>query len=80
VAQEVKAHKLFIWNYLKILAEYLWDAVDNQHVPESEWNRTIVIPTREIGGFDFYLTPSDVDNLIQYGYDAVVSANLDLLK
>jgi predicted acylesterase/phospholipase RssA len=80
MAYEVKTHKLFIWNYLKILAEYFLDALDNQHVPAPEWHRTIVIPTQEIGGFDFYLTPPDVERLIQCGYDAVMSTDLALLK
>lgn len=80
VSEEIKAHKLFIWNYLKILAGYLLDAVDNQHVPEAEWHRTIIIPTQEMGGFDFYLTPPDVNRLIKYGYDAVMSADLASLQ
>jgi hypothetical protein len=78
--QDVKASKLFIWNYLKILAEYFLDAVDNQHVPETEWNRTIVIPTHEVGGFNFYLELEDINKLIQYGYDAVIQSELIVIK
>lgn len=69
--QDVEASKLFIWNYLKILAEYFLDAVDNEHVPEAEWNKTIVIPTFEIGSFNFYIKPEEITQLIQYGYTAV---------
>lgn len=76
--QNVKASKLFLWNYLKIIAEYFLDAVDNQHVPEQEWNRTIIIPTFEIGGFDFEITPDEVKQLIQYGYNAVMVSELSL--
>ena len=78
--QDVKASKLFIWNYLKILAEYFIDSIDNQHVPEVEWNRTIVIPTLQIGGFNFYITQDDINQLIQYGYNAVMTSELALLK
>lgn len=77
--QDVKAYKLFIWNYLKILAEYFIDAVDNQHVPQMEWNRTIVIPTFELGGFNFYISPEEIEKLIQYGYNAVMTDELGLL-
>jgi hypothetical protein len=78
--QDVKVSKLFLWNYLKILAEYFIDAIDNQHVPEVEWNRTIVIPTFQLGGFNFYLSPEDVTQLIQYGYNAVMTSELRLFK
>ncbi len=76
VVHDVKAHKLFIWNYLKIVAEYFLDAVDNQHVPADEWNKTIVLPTFEIGGFNFELDPQAIDRLVQYGYNAVIIANI----
>jgi len=78
--QDVKASKLFVWNYLKILAEYFIDSIDNQHVPEVEWNRTIVIPTFGIGGFNFYIDEEEIKNLIQYGYNAVMTSELALLK
>lgn len=78
--QDVRVSKLFIWNYLKILAEYFMDAVDNQHVPEIEWNKTIVIPTFEIGSFNFYISPEQVQKLIRYGYNAVMTSELMLLK
>lgn len=78
--QDVKTSKLFIWSYLKIIAEYFLDAVDNQHVPEFEWNRTIVIPTFDIGGFNFDITPEEVKHLIQYGYNAVMTSELSLSK
>ncbi len=73
-------HKLFIWNYIKVLAEYFIDAVDNQHVPQGEWNRTIVIPTLDIRGFTFELTDAQVTALLQYGYDAVMNSDLSSLK
>jgi len=78
--QDVKASKLFVWNYLKILAEYFIDSIDNQHVPEVEWNRTIVIPTFGIGGFNFYIDEEEIKNLIQYGYNAVMTSELGLLR
>lgn len=78
--QDVRVSKLFIWNYLKILAEYFMDAVDNQHVPEIEWNKTIVIPTFGIGSFNFYISPEQIQKLIQYGYNAVMTSELILLK
>ena len=76
VVQDVKVHKLFIWNYLKIVAEYFIDAVDNQHVPNDEWNKTIVIPTFEIGGFNFELDSQAINRLVQYGYNAVIISNI----
>ena len=77
--QDVKAYRLFLWNYLKIITEYFIDAVDNQHIPQEEWNRTVVIPTYDIGGFNFYLGPEKINTLIQYGYDAVMTDELGLL-
>ncbi len=76
VVQDVKVHKLFIWNYLAIVAEYFVDAVDNQHVLQNEWNKTIVIPTFEIGGFNFDLDPQAINRLVQYGYNAVIISNI----
>jgi len=76
--QDVKASKLFLWNYLKIVAEYFLDALDSQHVPQIEWNSTIVIPTSRLGGFNFYLTPEDINQLMQYGYDSVIASELTL--
>ena len=76
MVQDVKVHKLFIWNYLKIVAEYFVDAVDNQHVPDDEWGKTIVIPTFEIGGFNFDLDSQAISRLVQYGYNAVIISNL----
>jgi len=78
--QDVQAYKLFIWNYIKIIAEYFIDAMDNQHVPQVEWNRTIVIPTFELGGFNFYIGPEQINRLIQYGYNAVMTDELGLLS
>ncbi|MBD3260979.1 MAG: hypothetical protein GF334_04755 [Candidatus Altiarchaeales archaeon] len=74
--QDVQARYLFIWNYLKILAEYFLDAADNRHIPQEEWGKTIVIPTFEIGGFNFQLSPQDVERLIQYGYNAVIVSDV----
>ncbi|MCG8405972.1 MAG: patatin-like phospholipase family protein, partial [Phycisphaerales bacterium] len=74
--QDVKANYLFIWNYLKILAEYLLDAADNQHIPEQEWARTIIVPTEEIGGFSFNIGTSEVNRLIPAGYNAVINSEL----
>ena len=56
------------------------DAIDNQHVPEVEWHHTIVIPTFKIGSFNFDLTPEDVNQLIEYGRQAVITSELGLLK
>lgn len=76
VVQNVQAHHLFIWNYLKILAEYFLDAIDNRHIPQDEWGKTIVIPTFEVGGFNFELKSQDIERLIQYGYNAVIVSDL----
>ena len=76
VIQDVHAETVFIWNYLKIIAEYFLDAVDSQHVPENEWNKTIIIPTFEIGGFNFNLRTDQVHALIQYGYNAVFLSDI----
>ena len=74
--QDVKAYKLFLWNYIKVLAEYFLDAIDNQHVPEEEWKDTIVIPTFSVGAFNFDIGPEDVIKLIDCGLDAVRQSEL----
>jgi NTE family protein len=75
IVHNVKEHKLFIWNYIKVIAEFMLDAADNQHVPEIEWAKTVIIPTCEIGGFNFDLTQEDVQKLIKFGYDAVLASD-----
>ena len=65
VIQDIKVSKLFLWNYIKIVIEYFLDAVDMQHVPEIEWTKTVVIPTFQFGGFNFYLTPAEINQLIE---------------
>ncbi len=74
--QTVKISKLFLWNYLKIVAEFFSDAVDNQHIPEEEWDKTVIIPTFEIAGFNFELGPNEIDRLIQYGYNAIIISDI----
>ena len=69
--QDVKVNNLFLWNYIKILAEYFLDAIDNQHVPEAEWNNTIIIPTGLLGAFNFNIGPDDIVKLMDYGLKAV---------
>lgn len=76
VVQDVQVDSMFIWNYLKVLAEYFLDAVDNQHVPQGEWEKTIVIPTFDIGGFSFNITPEEVQKLVWSGYNAVMEADV----
>ena len=76
VVQSVKANKLFLWNYLKILAEYFLDALDNRHIPQEEWGRTILIPTFELGGFNFEIGPREIESLVQYGYNAVIISDV----
>ncbi len=78
--QDVKAYKLFIGNYLKIIAEYFLDALDNQHVPQIEWNKTVIMPTEGIGSFSFYLQKYQIEQLIECGYRAVVESDLVLSK
>ena len=74
--QNVKASRLFVWNYLKIIIEYFLDVVDSVHMPAKEWLRTIVIPTDNVGGFNFDLTPDEIATLIKSGYDAVSTSEL----
>jgi len=69
--QDVRASRLFLWNYIKILIEYFLDAIDNQHVPEAEWKHTIVIPTGLLGAFNFNIGPEDIVKLMDYGLEAV---------
>lgn len=76
IVQTVKSNRLFIWNYLKILAEYFLDAVDGRHIPQEEWGRTVLIPTFELGGFNFEIGPREIEQLIQYGYNAVIISNI----
>ncbi len=79
-AQRPMTSKLFIWNYLKVVAEYLLDAVDLQHLDGGEWGNTLIIPTFEIGGFNFGIEEDEIVKLIQYGYDAVDTAEQILHK
>lgn len=72
----VKSNRLFIWNYFKILAEYFLDAVGTLYIPQEEWGRTVLIPTFELGGFNFEIGPQDIEQLIQYGYDAVIISDI----
>jgi len=74
--RQVIAHRLFIWNYLWIVAEYLLDAVDLQHLEYSEWEKTVIIPTYDVGGFNFSIQPNEVQSLVQHGYDAVTSSEI----
>jgi len=76
VVQTVRSNRLFIWNYLKILAEYFLDALDSRHIPQEEWGRTVLIPTFELGGFNFEIGPRDIERLIQYGYNAVIISDI----
>lgn len=69
--QDVKASKLFLWNYIKIVAEYFQDAIDNQHIPEAEWKNTLVIPTDSVGAFNFDINSEDIIKLMDCGLEAV---------
>ncbi len=79
ITRHLESDKLFIWNYLRILAEYFLDALDNQYIPRYEWNKTVMIPTFEVGGFNFSLNSDAVAKLIQSGYDATMAAQLETL-
>lgn len=74
--QDVKVSKLFLWNYIKILAEFFLDAVDNQHIPEAEWKNTIVIPTHVLGAFNFDIGPEEIVTLMDYGLEAVKKSEI----
>jgi len=74
--REIVTYKLFLWNYLKIVAEYLLDAVDLQHLEYSEWEKTVIIPTFDIGGFNFFIESYEVQNLVQHGYNAVTVSDV----
>jgi hypothetical protein len=74
--QDVKVSKLFIWNYLKVIAEFFMDSADNIHIPHQDWLRTIIIPTYNIGSFNFEIKEEDITQLIQYGYTAVMTSEL----
>ena len=74
--REFIPHKLFLWNYLKIIAEYLLDAVDLQHLEYNEWEKTIIIPTFSMGGFNFSIQPHEVENLVNFGYKAVSTSDI----
>jgi len=75
VVQDVQVDSMFLWNYLKVLAEYFLDALDNQHITQGEWEKTIIIPTAEIGGFSFSITSEEVQKLVKSGYTAVLDAD-----
>ena len=74
--QTVKISKLFLWNYLKIVAEFFSDSVDNQHIPEEEWDKTVIVPTFELGGFNFELGANEIKRLMQYGYNAAIISDI----
>jgi len=67
---------LFLWNYIKIVIDYFLNSVDNQHVPQDEWEQTIMIPTHELSSFNFEMNKKDILDLIRYGYEAVMSATI----
>lgn len=67
---------LFLWNYIKIVIDYFMNSVDNQHVPQDEWERTIMIPTHSLSFFNFEMNKKDILDLIRYGYEAVMSSNI----
>ncbi len=70
-----KKGNIFLWTYIKILIEFFMDSIDSQHIPQDEWNNTIIIPTQGIGSFNFDLTPEDITELLTYGYEAVMNAD-----
>ncbi len=76
VVQVVNSNRLFIWSYLRIIAEYFMDAVDGRHIPQEEWGKTVLIPTFEISGFNFEIDSTDVERLLQFGYSAVMVSDV----
>jgi len=74
--QTVDSSRLFLWSYLRVVAEYILDAVDLQHLDETEWEKTIIIPTLEVGGFSFSIDSNSVEKLIEYGNEAVLESDV----
>ncbi len=70
-----KKGNVFLWTYIKILIEFFMDSIDNQHIPQDEWNNTIIIPTEGIGSFNFDLTEDEITELLKHGYEAVMNAS-----
>jgi hypothetical protein len=74
--REIEEGYLFLWNYIKVVAEFFLDAVDSQHIPQDEWENTIIIPTNEIGSFHFDLNEKDLKELLDVGFKAVFDSDL----
>lgn len=74
--QDKEVSKLLVWNYLKILIEFVLDMLDQVHMPTKEWLKTIIIPTHDVGGFKFTLTSEEVKYLIKCGYNSVMTSNI----
>jgi NTE family protein len=67
-AMPEKKH-LFPWDFAKILLDTMLTALENQRVPGSLWQDTILIQVSGIHTLQLDLSPADKEKLFQCGYD-----------
>ena len=67
-AMPAKKH-LWPWDFAKILLETMLTALENQRVPGSLWQDTILIQVSGIQTLQLDLNPADKERLFQAGYD-----------
>ena len=60
---------LFPWDFAKILLDTMLTALENQRVPGSLWQDTILIQISGIQTLQLDLSPADKEKLFQCGYD-----------
>jgi NTE family protein len=60
---------LWPWDFAKILLDTMLNALENQRVPGSLWQDTILIEVQGIHTLQLDLTPADKEKLFQWGYD-----------
>jgi len=60
---------LWPWDFAKILLDTMLSALENQRVPGSLWQDTILIQTSGIPTLQLDLSPADKEKLFQCGYD-----------
>lgn len=60
---------LWPWDFAKILLDTMLSALENQRVPGSLWQDTILIQVSGIHTLQLALSPADKERLFQAGYD-----------
>jgi hypothetical protein len=62
-------HRLWPWDFAKILLETMLHALENQRVPGSLWENTILINVGKVHGLQLDLGHAEKERLFRCGYD-----------